>query len=389
METDSVILCPVYPLPLPTPCDSDELTPLLEHLRENRAISETVQFPRGTVMADTRLDLCKQSIGAAGCRLVTQALIENATITSLLLGTNGIGDTGAVDVANLVIQSRQLDTIYLGCNHIGESGVAALADALIENRTITGLWLKRNPIGTAGARHLARMLRHNRTLRTLDLVNCQIGGEGRAFLLDALIEDNRSVAHLYLGGNSLYPQDAEPLTALIQSNPAIRSLLLNVNRLGDEGAKILANGLRHNSTLTAIGLASNGITFAGLTELLDTIERHPAMAHLDLGYSPSTQKLSAVANSVGDAGAARIDELLSQNFPLVSLSLNGNGITEQGREHLIRGLEQNRYLCRLNLGGTPDERIEALLRRNRECVPKDNQFHDPDCWKIQSVYRTA
>src|SRR5262249_53416284 len=121
-----------------------ELTPLLEYLESNQTVSEPTVFPRGTVLADGRLDLCKQQLGPTGCRLVTKALAANTTIISVLLGTNAIGDQGATDVARLVEQNTHLEVVYLGCNRITAAGATALAQALANNDQVVGLWLKRN-----------------------------------------------------------------------------------------------------------------------------------------------------------------------------------------------------------------------------------------------------
>jgi len=138
--------------PLPNPIESSsevviELKSLIDYLQTDRPIAQKIVFPRGTVMPDGRLDLCKQDLGVMGCHLVTEALANNDAIASLLLGTNGIGDRGAKDVARLIQRNNRLEIVYLGCNGISSTGIAALAEALTQNQSIAGLWLKRNPIG--------------------------------------------------------------------------------------------------------------------------------------------------------------------------------------------------------------------------------------------------
>ena len=206
-----------------------ELKSLIDYLQTDRPIAQKTVFPRGTVMPDGRLDLCKQDLGVTGCHLVTEALANNDAIASLLLGTNGIGDLGAQDVARLIQRNHNLEIVYLGCNAISSTGIAALAEALTENRSVTGLWLKRNPIGPEGAYYLAEMLRHNTSIRTLDLVNTQIGEEGLAAILKVLNSTNRTVERLYLGGNQIQADNAALLANLLVNNPVITSLFLNVN----------------------------------------------------------------------------------------------------------------------------------------------------------------
>jgi Ran GTPase-activating protein (RanGAP) involved in mRNA processing and transport len=361
------------------------VAPLAEHLRANTPVSENVVFPRGTVTPDGRLDLCKQNLGPAGCRIVTEALAANTTVRSLLLGTDAIGDEGAAYVARLVERHGRLEIVYLGCNRIGSEGAGHLADALTPNTTVTGLWLKRNPLGPEGYRAIAAMLRTNRTLRVLDLVNTAPDDASLAALLDVLIQENRTVERLYLGGNGLGPEAAVRLGELLRTNPVLKSLMLSVGHLGDEGALTIVDALRENRTLTELSLASNGISLRGGVPLLEATLSHPALSTLDMGYSPSTRVLGASANTLGDAGAKAAGRLLPKNNVLVRLDLRRNGITERGKVSLITALADNHTLQELQLDGKEDSRLTTLLNRNISVIPTTAT---EDVTLIKSVYRT-
>jgi len=363
------------------------LTPLLEHLRTNQPVTERVTFPRGTVMPDGRLDMCKQGLWAAGCSLITEALKGNKTIASLLLGTNGIGDLGASEVARLIERNHRLEIVYLGCNAIAQTGIADIAQALRHNQSVTGLWLKRNPLGVAGAYCIAEMLRYNQSIHTLDLVNTQIGEEGLTAILNVLIQTNRTVERLYLGGNQIQPDHAFLVTELLRHNPRIRGLFLNVNDLGDAGVEILAEALHKNQTLTDLGLASNGISAKGCSILLSSIQEHPTLINLDLGYSPSTKVLGAEANLIMDLGVETIANFLRSNQILFRLDLRGTGISDQGKSWLFAALEQNKTLGYLILDGGVDTGVKLLLERNRCLNPRDNLTESRDITLIRSVYR--
>src|SRR3569833_1003898 len=270
MSGETLIHCPIKSVPDVDTVGTD-LEPLLAHLEADRAVDELTSFPVGTVMPDGRLDLCKQNLGPAGCRRVTRALLGNSTIKSVMLGTDGIGDSGAVDVAGLIEQSSSVETIYLGCNVIGTEGAKRLAGALKHNNTVRGLWLKRNPIGDDGVHANAEMLRVNRTIRVVDLVNTNTSMTSYAELIDVLIHRNRTVEHLYLGGNAIGPDLAAKFAELLRASPAIKRLLLNVTHLGDIGLISIANSLVHNRTLEGIGLASNGIGPEGAMALAEAI----------------------------------------------------------------------------------------------------------------------
>ncbi|MBC8103038.1 MAG: ribonuclease inhibitor [Cytophagales bacterium] len=374
------------------PCDPAEIAPLAAHLLANRPVTEATVFPRGTALPDGRLDLCKQSLGPDGCRIVTEALTRNTRVRSLLLGTDGIGDSGADDVARLVAENPALEILYLGCNRISSAGTARLCEVLTTNRSVTGLWLKRNPIGPEGAAAVAAMLRTNRTLRTLDLVNTQIGADGLAAILDALLHQNRTVERLYLGGNGIGPNEAEHLAVLLRTNPSLKALLLNVNAIGDTGAVILADALRENQTLEELGLASNTLSEAGGAALFEGLRDHKALSHLDLGWSPSTSVLGASPNALGDRGATVAAAFLAANPPLRHLDLRKNGIGKTGVHGLIRALDSNQSLVGLLLAGRYDYVVANALRQNRERAAENTPDLLPasisDVALIRSVYRT-
>ena len=377
--------------PLPKPIASSEqvlldLRALVVFLHQNQPLTETTVFPRGTIVPDGRLDLCKQSIGMTGAQMITDALSHNTSIVSLLLGTNGIGDVGAQNVARLVQENNCLEVIYLGCNAISDRGVEAIARALRDNESVTGLWLKRNPIGVAGAVHLAAMLRQNRSVRSLDLVHTQLGDEGLAAILETLISTNRTVERLYLGGNQIGVRHAEQLSHLLRDNNRITGLFLNVSCLEDEGAKILAGGLSENQTLTDLGLASNGIQGKGCDALIESITHHQSLRSLDLGYSASTKVLGSKANYVGDQGAITIANYLKNNSSLRKLNLYKTGVAQQGQAALTDALECNHSLCELVLAAKQFPEIERLLERNRHGNPSYGQAFSGQTL-IRSVYR--
>ena len=386
------IHCPIRGVIEIAPPELEEIAPLVAYLQANQPVAEPTVFPRGTILEDGRLDLCKQHLGALGCRLVTDALADNTTISSLLLGTDGIGDTGVSDVARLVERNAHLEIVYLGCNFIGEAGAAKLAQSLAHNTSVTGLWLKRNPLYVEGTQHIATMLRQNATLRTLDLVNTEPGEEGLAALLDVLVHVNRTVERLYLGGNRIQSGDAKLLAELLRVNPKIRALLLNVNHLEDEGAGLLTEGLRQNTTLLELGLGSNHIGSEGIAMLLPALRMHPTLTELDLGYSASTQVLGTQANHIGDAGAILLAEWLRDNPPLRRLNLRGNGVGIAGRAALCSALETNTNLLHLSLETKHDShttRLDALLERNRAQAPEADTPPGRDLSLIRSVYRTS
>ncbi|MBZ9752704.1 hypothetical protein K7W42_17820 [Deinococcus sp. HMF7604] len=316
-ESEVQVQCPVQDVPIP---DLQAFAPLLERLQTGLPITADEVFPRGTLRADGRLDLCKQDAGVLGCQAVTEVLRHTNTVQSLLLGTNGIGDAGAAHVAALV-RDQPLRTVYLGCNLIGAPGTESLATAIRAQPQVKALWLKRNPIGPAGAQTLAQLLRDTSTLRTLDVVHTGIGDLGARAILQALAEGNTSLQYLYLSGNALTPAILPDITAVLAQHPSLRGLYLSVNTLGDAGAQGIAAALGHNTALEVLGLASCGIGDHGLAALLDAAAAHPHLHTLDVGDAPSARALGASRNEAGGRTRAAALHLFSSSATVRLLQL--------------------------------------------------------------------
>jgi Ran GTPase-activating protein (RanGAP) involved in mRNA processing and transport len=366
-------------------CPPAELAPLLDLLRANRAVTEPLALPRGTLLPDGRLDLCKQGLGVDGCRAVVAALAGNTVVRSLLLGTNGIGDDGAAAVANLLSVNRTLEVVYLGCNGIGAVGAERLTAAVAENPTVGGLWLKRNPIGPGGLRAVANLIRSSAAVRVLDLVNTCPGEPALGAVVAALAEGPSAVECLYLGGNALDESVVPQLAELLGRNQALRGLFLNVNRLG-AGTDALALGLARNRGLRALGLASNGFGPEGIAALARGLFGHPNLEWLDLGYSPSTRVLGCSANRVSGEAVSALAELLAGSSELRELTLGGTGIDRAGLEQLARAVERNPGVMSVTYNGPRVASLDELLaarRASRGWKPPVR----PDVSLIRSVYR--
>lgn len=384
MATGDTILCPIKgPLQAPV-CPPAELEPLLEALCANDAVTEPLTFPRGTLLPDGRLDLCKQGLGVTGCQAVTAALAGNTFVRSLLLGTNGIGDEGAAAVAGLLATNRVLDVVYLGCNGIGDAGAERLACAVADAPGVRGLWLKRNPIGPDGLRAVAELIRRGTAVRVLDLVNVAPGEPALGEVVAALTDRPNAVESLYLGGNALDESAAARLAELLGTNQALRGLFLNVNRLGDVGASRLADGLVHNRGLRALGLASNGIGPAGIAALARGLCGHPNLTWLDLGYSPSTRVLGCSANRVTGEAIPALAELVGASACLAELNLTRTGIDRVGLEALAVAAKWNPAVVSVAYTGPRVAALDRLLagRAHDRKLPSR-----PDVSLVRSVYR--
>eukprot|EP00475_Leptophrys_vorax_P011819 TRINITY_DN18306_c0_g1_i1.p1 TRINITY_DN18306_c0_g1~~TRINITY_DN18306_c0_g1_i1.p1 ORF type:complete len:878 (+),score=207.39 TRINITY_DN18306_c0_g1_i1:89-2722(+) len=103
MDPPSFSEAVLFPGPMPVvACDPAELKPLFSFLQRNVEIREPVEFDRGTVTPDGRLDLCKEAVGVAGIKGLVNSLQFNDHVHALLLGNNIVGDEGAEAIAEYV-----------------------------------------------------------------------------------------------------------------------------------------------------------------------------------------------------------------------------------------------------------------------------------------------
>ena len=382
------INCPIQGTYDFEPCDPAEVTPLVEFLVSNEAVDSPIEFSRGTMLPDGRLDLCKQDLGPDGCFRVTEAIKSNCHVKSLLLGTDGIGDVGANSVAEMLRQNESLEIVYLGCNSISSKGACSLADALCKNQTVKGLWLKRNPIGDEGALAIAELLKSNGNLEVLDLVNTGIGKQGLVAILQAIESSRCQIKRLYLGGNGFDADDAVLMMSSLCKSKTIKSLMLGVNFFKDDGAIAMAELLAQCPALEELGMASNGIGALGTSVLCDVIANHPSLRYFDFGFAPSTKVLRAVGNTPGERGHQSILKMLAANPVLRRLNLRGTGFGANVGNELSEAMQANTNLVSLVVDGKLPQEVKDRLQQNFADSPACNDAPN-EVKLIRSVYRTA
>lgn len=377
---DVPVRCPA-PLTHAGPEHDRELDPLVARLADPAEVTAALTFPRGTLQADGRLDLCKQALSPYDAARVIPAAIASPHAAHLLLGTSSLGTPGVATLADALTEGHHTRTLYLGCNHVDAEGLAPLARRLAGDGTVRALWLKRNPIGDAGVASIAGALATNTGLRTLDLTNTGLTVTGLRTLADALRNRPTPIERLYLGGNGLGPEAGGLLAGLLR-DAGVRELYLAAGRVGDAGVAPLAGALADvaaRGRRVVLGLGGNGLSPAGVALLA---ARLPALSVLDLARPPSSGVLRALPNVVGDEGAAALAAALPGSG-LRRLDLRHTGVTGRGARMLVGALDAGTDLELLGLGtGVPRrlKRVAATVLRPATPAPEDIRA-------IASVYR--
>ncbi|KAF4264747.1 hypothetical protein KXX13_001345 [Aspergillus fumigatus] len=309
-------------LPMPVEIsDAGSLTPFFNHLKHGGSYETasdaiglgqpavepyykvpTLEFDKGVLYEDGRMDLCKMALGPPNISALMCSLRSNTFVQHFLLGNNIIGPAGARAIADFVQEfPDRIETWYLAGNCIDAASFARLTDALVKSHAVTNIWLKRNPLGPESVDSLFRLITQTPNLRTLDLDQTELGDAGVAALFTRLAEyippTPMALRILYLSAMGISTAACEAISRYLASpHCPITSLYMSCNPIGNTGARALAKWLQQNQTLQRLSLQSVGLTDDGATALISSLRGHPALETLDISQSYSTQDLNARFN---------------------------------------------------------------------------------------------
>ncbi|KAL3419513.1 leucine rich repeat protein [Phlyctema vagabunda] len=282
-----------------------------------------LEFERGIVYEDGRLDLCKQVVGPTHIGKLMGSLESNTQIRHFLLGNNAISTTGAKEIAGFIQRHPdRIETWYLAGCHITRHGLSLLVPHMTASSSITNLWFKRNPLGSDSSGLLAELVLQTPHLRTLDLETTELGDEGTRRFIDAITGHPTSLRHLYLNANGIGQKACASLAKyLADPNCILESLFLSTNPIGDAGMLLLAPGLAKNKTLKRLTCASAGLTSKGVACLAKALcGTGPQLQALVLGASQTTKAHGQKFNYLDDDCIGDLEALvLSPSMRLLEL----------------------------------------------------------------------
>ncbi|KAL0025647.1 hypothetical protein WJX77_001007 [Trebouxia sp. C0004] len=336
------------PTPMPTEvAPISELQAIIHYLRCSRFAESSVEFERGIVHPDGRLDLCKQGVA---CHLpaITAVLTKNTTIHHLLIGNDIVGQSGAVAISQL-LAVKSLKTLYLAGNCLGSESIQILCDGLINSDgAVEQLWLKRNPIHTEGA---MLSLPAGACLQVLDLDNTGLFDDGIAILMSSL-RNNSTLQTLYVSANGITHIGAAHIARYFEAHTrdGITSLYLSMNPIGPAGAETLAESLKGNLSLCRLVLDSDRIHSRGARALFTALEHHPTIEFLSLGKAKSTSDLQEQPNNISNEAMTSIANFILKAEQLKVLNLGTNDFTESACLFILAACLKSKSLVSLTLG---------------------------------------
>ncbi|KAL5347954.1 hypothetical protein ACLOAV_007366 [Pseudogymnoascus australis] len=317
----------------------DGFKPNFEFLKRDEQFTGNIpllEFPRGIIYQDGRLDLCKKVVGPTHIGKLMESLESNHQIRHFLLGNNAISTSGAKRIAEFIQKyPYRMETWYLAGCHITRHGLALLVPQMITSSTITNLWFKRNPFGPNSSTLLADLVLQTPNLRTLDLETTELGDEGTRQFIDLITCHPSALRNLYLNANGIGDGACGSLGRyLAHPNCALESVFLSTNPIGDAGMLLLVPGLAKNKTLKRLMCASSGLTGKGLSYLASAIAgtKHQLQT-LDIGTSQTTKPHAQKFNYFDDTSITALRSLI-MTPSLRWLNIGGTIMTDGGVEEI-------------------------------------------------------
>ena len=311
--------------------DEDSLAPFFAHLRnggthertydgasgvEPYYNTELIEFEKGVLYADGRVDLCKMVTGPRNIGDLMESLKPNTFSKHFLLGNNIIGPVGAKAIADFIHEfPERFETWYLAGNCIDAASFRLLVDAMVKSPVITNVWMKRNPLGPGAAKDVCRLITQTEKLRTLDLDQTELGDAGVAELFDLLAkhvpEKPLVLRHVYLNACGIGEKACKAIAAYLQSKHCtIESLYLSNNPIG-EAVTHLASGLKSNRSLKRLVLQSCGLKDDGVIALAEALQGNNQLTALDIGQAYATEDLGMRFNWLTEKSAPALVNLVN------------------------------------------------------------------------------
>lgn len=312
---------------------------------------EMLEFEKGVLYADGRVDLCKMVTGPRNIGALMQSLRSNTFTKHFLLGNNIIGPTGAEEISRFIVDfPHRFETWYLAGNCIDTAGFHKLADAMVKSPVITNIWLKRNPLGSATCTDVYRLLTELPTLRTLDLDQTELGDNGVAELFGRLSVYQKPTAlrHIYLNAIGISAKACNAISLYLASPECrLESLYMSNNPIGDN-ISLLADGLRKTETLKRLSIQSCGLKDEGSIEILKALSGHPSLKVLDMGQSYATRDLGSRFNWITGTAGPAVTHLINTT-PLRYLNLSYQPISQTALNHILLAAMSSTTLVHLNV----------------------------------------
>lgn len=314
---------------------------------------EFIEFEKGVLYSDGRIDLCKMVTGPHNIGDLMESLKPNDFSKHFLLGNNIIGPTGADAIASFIEEfPNRMETWYLAGNCIDATSFARLVDSMVKSPVITNVWLKRNPLESSSAKNVFRLITQCPSLRTLDVDQTELGDEGVAELFSLLADHDQALPlrHIYLNATGIGKRACEQIGRyLALPSCGLISLFMSNNPIGP-GVAALASGVASNHSLERLSLQSCGLSDEPTAALLSALKQHP-LKTLDLGQSYATEDLGMRYNWLTDS--APLVDLVRTSPSLQYLNVSYAPMTQESVNALLQAVAASASMLSLERNARP------------------------------------
>ena len=307
-------------------------------------ISDLVDFGQSQEILLTLMNCFYETRQSSHCELITSKITGRLNFTSFTLSPVHCLSLGYLLAFYLSSETTRHsgDLILLLSNcGINDHNLSLLLKELSAPTSVTHngtqlmVFLNLNPITYFGVKSLAEYLKNSMSIRELHLNNVDINihGDGLLYLTKAL-QTNQSIQILNLGNNSslkITEKNGQALVELLHINKTLTQLYLaNNSNFSDSGASYISQGLRHNTTLTFLNLASTSLTSEGAEHIAQALE-----------FNTSLEVLNISNNQILEIGISRIMAALQRNSTLQTLIMSGCGVTKSDIEAIKEQRKDN------------------------------------------------
>ena len=188
---------------------------------------------------------------------------------------------------------------------------------------------------------LSRSLGSNLQITKLDLSFYPLGYLFcECSALAEAIKHNSTITQLGLLGCELGTSDFTALAEAIKHNSTITMLSLSANELGAGDCCALAEVIKHNSTITHLDLRYNKLGTGNCTALAEAIKHNSTITHLDLSQT-----------ELGTGDFTGLAEAIKHNSTITQLCLSWNKLGSGYCTGLAEAIKRNSTITQLDLSG--------------------------------------
>ena len=335
-----------------------------------------------------------------GAFKVIRAMKSLPCLKLLDISGNNLSEEAADDIATVITNNPNLVKLIVTDNHLGVTGANKVAKALINPRGLKVLSLVNNNIAYEVAESIAEIITNNPSLESLLLGDCS-KTKAQYILKKSDIPRGESTNTLFIKKqmqkmkmNTKFCEKQHYLakTNLILpgSDQNLKSFVLNslncpvnikCNKLESEGTKIISKALATIKSLQVLSIENNGIddqatadiaaalvsnngirqlwigqnhfTLSGVSTILQSLMKRTKLCfkltYIEIMPAPSLEVLDLSHSNLSVGIANDISVVLSRNYSIQQLWLEGNNLSSQGITTIADALKKCTNICVLNL----------------------------------------